>query len=202
MPGMIARSIVIPIGSNIPAGRPAVRDNHSICYFGLLMPGKGVEEFLALAERLRAGAPGAWRAVLIGAAAEGAQAYAENVLSQAKALGVALHVGLGAADVADVLQTMQYAYLPGPGGITERRGAVLAALENGVRILGPVSGRTPEWLAARVIAANNPDAAYDALMRGRFSALAATEVLAATAWSAIAARHVELYEDMLRRKQP
>jgi hypothetical protein len=39
-------------------------------------------------------------------------------------------------------------------------------------------------------------------MRGRFSALAATEVLAATAWSAIAARHVELYEDMLRRKQP
>jgi glycosyltransferase involved in cell wall biosynthesis len=202
MPCMRARSTVIPIGSNIPRGRPAEKLARSVCYFGLLMPGKGIEEFLDLAEQLNGAADG-WRGFLIGAAAPGCGAYADTILARAAALGVATHIGLPPGEVGDILQTMMYAYLPGPGGITGRRGSVLAALENDVQVIGPLGECAPAWLSARVWNAATPAAAWAALTRGPGAGTGAIlpetpPAHAETSWHAIAARHVELYRGILQ----
>ena len=45
--------VLIPIGSNIPRAPEGERDPRLVCCFGLLMPDKGWEAFLTLAERFR-----------------------------------------------------------------------------------------------------------------------------------------------------
>jgi glycosyltransferase involved in cell wall biosynthesis len=200
MPGMRARNTIIPIGSNIPRGAPTIRDPRSVCYFGLLMPGKGLEAFLDLAELLHAKS-GGWRAILIGAAASGSEAYARGIVDRAASLQVAVHIGLAARDIANLLQGITYAYLPGPGGITERRGAVLAALENGVKVVGPMGEAAPDWLLACVLAAVSPAQAADQLTRPRASppADAGTRVPNSASWQSIAEQHTALYEKIARR---
>ena len=198
MPGMRAVSTVIPIGSNIPRGRATARDARAVCYFGLLMPGKGIEEFFDLAARLRA-ADAAWKLLLVGAVAPGCDAYAAGVVTQAEALGVRTLLGLQAAAVADILQGIEYAYLPGPGGITERRGAVLAALENGVRVLGPLGPGAPDWLRGLVMDTATPQAACAALQAAAAAPAApAGGAATETSWPAIAARHIALYRSLVR----
>ncbi len=195
MPRMRARRAVIPIGSNVPRGAPTLRDPRSVCYFGLVMPGKGVEAFLDLAESLH-GKPGGWRAILIGAVAVGSEAYARGIVDRAASLQVAVHIGLPAVDVANLLQGISYAYLPGPGGITERRGAVLAALENGVQVVGPLGEGAPDWLRARVWPARSPAQAVDQLAQpnGRLVPNAETQAPSSVRWDAIAQQHKALYD--------
>ncbi len=196
MPGARAATQVIEIGSNISRGRTAARDPRSVCYFGLFMPGKGIEKFFALVAGLRASGC-AWRAALIGAPAAGMESYAAEVRRQAQALGIEVHAALPSEGVGDVLQTITYAYLPGPGGITERRGAVLAALENDVTVIGPAGDGAPAWLRARIIDAATPDDACRLLLAG--GAPAASIIGpddAVTGWENIARRHMDLYKTL------
>jgi glycosyltransferase involved in cell wall biosynthesis len=195
LPGSRARLKVIPIGSNIPGAPPATRINRSVCYFGLLMPGKGLEEFLAFARALREAGP-SWSIRLIGAVAPGAGAYAASILREAGANGIELFLDQAPSRVAELLAETEFAYLPGPGGITERRGSVLAALQNGVHVVGPVVVDVPDWLRRRVTHAATPKAASRLMVSMAPGELDVAPVIE-TRWNHIAQRHADLYRALV-----
>ncbi len=200
LPMARARSVVVPIGTNIGRGRASVRDPRALCHFGLLLPGKNIEAFLDLAELLRNGGQ-AWRLHLIGAIPQEHQAYGEQIVKRARALGMAVHLGLPEADVADLLSSMSAAYLPFPGGATERRGSLLAALANGVRVLAPVGKLTAEWLATRII---DTQSAQDAarLLGMKLPCSKPDKTGPETfGWETIAESHVGIYERAMRKKR-
>jgi glycosyltransferase involved in cell wall biosynthesis len=197
LPRPTARLPVIGIGSNIPRVHAAAKDPRSICYFGLLMPGKGLESFLACARELRQMAPG-WTIRLIGSAAPGQEAYAASIIEEARRIDVELVLDRTALDVAVCLSRTAFAYLPGPGGITERRGSVLAALENGVQVVGPLGDQAPAWLLNCVIDAPMPEDAARALAGGQRKACDPAH-LAELSWDQIARRHRRLYEEVLQQ---
>ena len=131
---------VIPIGSNIPAGRPSERDARSVVHFGLLMPGKGIERFFELAALLKSDD---FRLFLIGSAPAGAETYRRWIEAECRRLDIRLHIDRSERDVADLLQTMRFAYLPFPDGASEKRGSLLAVLETGCRPSPPTAARRP-----------------------------------------------------------
>ncbi|MBV8616774.1 MAG: glycosyltransferase [Acetobacteraceae bacterium] len=203
MPAMRARTEVIPIGSNIPEGPDLPRDPRSVCYFGLLIPRKGIETFLALARKL-AGSTPAIRFAIIGSFPASSAAYAERVLREARELGVQCLVGLTAEEVARQLKSISYAYLPFPDQVTERRGSLLAALTNGMTVLAPHGPLTPPWLKAVVADADSADAAAERLremMNGNLNGKPTGALSDRFAWSNIAAEHVSLYDSVLHHRR-
>ena len=190
-----AKHALVPIGSNIGRGQAGPRDTHAVCFFGLLMPGKNIESFLDLAGCLQDGA-GGWRLHLIGAIPDAHRAYAANLLKRAQSLGIALHLELPADDVADLLASMAFAYLPFPGGADETRGSLLAALDNGVHVLTTVADHTPHWIAGQVTHAASPRDAARLLSDLRPPpAMPTASADAAYGWDAIAEAHVRIYDD-------
>ena len=153
---------IVPIGSAIPIGSGAVRRvPGSVCYFGLIVPGKGIEDFLQLA-RLLSGHPFSFS--FIGAVQYHRKAYAEDIVRELESLGVAVHLQKSAEDVAQLLSASTYAYLPFIDGASEKRSSLLAVLVNGVRVLTPHGPTTSEALRQATLDAQSPEAAASLLI--------------------------------------
>ena len=164
------------------------------------MHGKGVEQFLSFARILKAADP-AFDVRLIGAIPAGAEQFASALISDAKALGITLHISVAADEVARILKQTTFAYLPFPDAATERRGSLLAAMLNGVRVLAPVGQQTPDWIRAAITDAATPEAAAATLLAAsQPSASAAPPPSPEVSWSGIAHRHKTLYETLIRAR--
>ncbi|QNM95043.1 glycosyltransferase family protein [Chitinimonas koreensis] len=139
-PWLRRKAAVIPIGSNIPMHdpRPAETD---IAYFGLIRPGKGIEEFLAVLAAAQL--PGGTRIRLIGQVVDGFEAYADTVAAQLAALGGEMVPNRSPDEVAGLLSRTRVALLPFPDGISQRRGSALAAMGNGALVLSTPSQDDP-----------------------------------------------------------
>ncbi len=131
---------VVPIGSNVPEGNARVREKVMV-YFGQIRPGKGIEEFLALA---RVGVAGV-KFVVMGAGLD------KGYLDGLRTPEVGFVVDAPMAGVAERLAGAMGAYLPFPDGATWKRGSLLAVMENGVPVITTVSAETPGELAEVVL---------------------------------------------------
>lgn len=198
-PWLKRRSAVIPIGSNIPftARRAPEID---IAYFGLILPGKGIEEFLDVIERLENRET--LRIQLIGQIFKGSETFADEVFARLTQLGASVTLNASPTEVAEHLATARLVLLPFPDGISSRRGSVLAAMGNGALVVSTTSrgeldifrerclmGDTPEQLAALVTEAlANPQ---------KFAALASAGQLYARSfdWREIAMQHLALIQN-------
>lgn len=197
------RSAVIPTGSNIPHIVAQGERSARVTYFGLLQPGKHLEQFIDLASRAQGkGLPLAFE--VIGRPDERYKAYAEDLMRRAAYQGIRWFSDLDAEGVAERLATTMFAYLPFPDGASERRGSLLATLGNGVTTLTTVGDDTPEDLARVVRPAATPEAAVTALKelmrdpaeRKRLSN-AGRQYARARSWKTIVQRHLSLYRDLL-----
>jgi glycosyltransferase involved in cell wall biosynthesis len=194
---------VIPIGSNIPeAVSPDTRDT-TVIYFGQIRPRKGIEQFIELA-RTSLESQRSFSFHILGSAPGAHQDYMRE-LQQNAPVGLTWSIDLGFAQVSEILARSFAAYLPFPDGVSERRGSMLAALTNGLPVLSTVSEATPaEMLPQFLPTANRHEALYvlDELAAdpGRHAQLctASRHHAACYAWSAIAARHVLVYQEALR----
>lgn len=126
------RTAVIPLPSNIP-----VRDRQApridVAYFGLIRPGKGIEEFLDMLEA--ATLPATTRIRLIGQSVTGLEDYAVAIGARLTALGGEMMTNLSATEVADLLAATRVVALAFPDGISRRRSSALAAMANGALVL-------------------------------------------------------------------
>lgn len=157
------KDLVVPIGSNIPTCATATaRQERTVCCFGLLCPGKGIEDFLDLAALARARH---WRFVLIGAVTRTYAAYAETIVERARSLGVAIHLDEPADEVARLLSSMEIAYLPFPDGACDTRGSLHAVMRNGAVVVTKHAARTSEAIVAATVHASDAAEARDSIER-------------------------------------
>jgi len=195
---------IVPIGSNIPAAENADRTSGSLVFFGLFWPGKGIEDFLQLAELLKAGGQ-ARQLTILGAPVAGQEAFADHIRETSARLGIDLLENLPSDQVARRLAESEFAYLPYPEGADERRGTLAAAIVNGCTVLTPHKAQTPDWLKAATVCANSPDAAHDLLTGDLRDAVLrsgmaerAREAAQKYDWTEIARQHVDIYRAATR----
>ena len=195
------RLSVIPIGNNIPPLFPhaPAGERLRLVYFGQIARGKGIEEFVETARKIRAAG---WDAdiSMIGALLEDHVDIAQLVRDAAKTLDVSLQLNLPSDEVSRLLAQADAAFLPFPDGVTDKRGSAIACLAHGVGLITTHTEKTPEWLRTVSHSAENPDEAFDVLSRIRDGRLAMqpdpgrlTEEMKARDWTAIAERHCALY---------
>lgn len=203
MPWVQNRIRVIPIGSNIPAlsSEPTVR-RESVVYFGLVMPRKGIEEFLEFARIVRANNLD-WELLVIGKIAPGQDGYAESLMGAMSSCKVQLVLDRGAEEVSKMLSSGGLGYLPFPDGASERRGSLKAALVCGLPCITTVSDQTPRDLERAVVKAANPKEAFEAAIR-LMNAPSLRATLSENAgqyaqqftWEKIAASHIGVYREL------
>lgn len=204
MPLIQSRASVIPIGSNIPfVAEQSGRDPLLVVYFGLIRPEKGIEEFIELA-RLAEIDDKPFRFLIMGSPQEKTRTYYEALRSQTAARpNLAWCSELTAKDIASILGTATYAYLPFPDGASERRGSLLAALGNEVMVITTQGEQTPKHFSEIVTFSASPEDALKRLnqlsdhpqqceeLRTRMKSM-----IKAYAWENIAKAHCDLYKSL------
>lgn len=201
------RSAVIPIGSNIPLSS-ARRQNGTkvVTYFGLIQPGKGVEQVIALA-RIFKMQKRRMRVRIVGKVNPTKAAYFRKIQSDTQELPIEWVLGLDEKELSRVFAETKIAYLPFPDGASERRGSLIALLSHGVAVLTSVGQHTPPDMQKAVIAVNSPNEAAilseqicsnserAAVVRTRAAAYARK-----FSWERIAAEHVAVYRQTIFQK--
>jgi glycosyltransferase involved in cell wall biosynthesis len=135
---------VVPIAANIRVSvAPVERSAEpTLIFFGLLAPGKGLEDFLEAASRLTN-----WRGRIevLGRPVLGHELWLEGL--RARHGGVRFAVGLPEDEVSLHLRAANVAYLPYPDGVSERRGSALAALAHELQVVTSAGRSTTPGLA-------------------------------------------------------
>lgn len=193
------RTQVVPIGSNIAVrgAPPASERARALVYFGQIGPGKGLEAFLDVAERVRAAAPDV-EAVVIGSAPDRACPVFRAVAERAGAQGLRLVLDAEPERVSEELSRARVALLPFPDGVSEKRGSAIACLEHGLAVVTTHSDKTPDWLRSATVRHDGTEATASRIRALLDCPSAAAPDLDAAAfralrWPDIAERHAGLY---------
>ena len=195
--------VTIPIGSNIAIGRAQRRRSKSVCYFGLISPGKGLEAFLELAAAKK---DTDWHFSLIGAEPPMYAAYAHEMIASARALGVSLCLNRQEAEVADLLATQEVAYLPFPHGATITRGSLLAAMRNGAVVVTSHADVTSDSLKRTTVHATGAAEAAEKIgtlfaNRTDREALRVAAAAVPSGWDQIADAHLSAYASAIAKRR-
>jgi len=197
-------SCVIPVPSNIRAFQgQSERSLDEILYFGLIMPKKGLESVVALAQLVKASGL-ALRIRIIGSCPPKHAAYFEELKSKTSTLPINWDNQLSEQEVAKKLASSSIAYLPYPDGVSERRASFKAALLNGMTVITTRGQHTPPGLEDVVSFCASPEEAFIAArflgenteQRMRL-ADRALRYAREFNWESIADAHVALYADIL-----
>ena len=190
-----AHTEIIPIGSNIPVGPDGPRRERTVCYFGLIMPGKGLEQVLELTRLL---VPKGFEVAVIGSVPPHAASYGADLVDRLRSAGARIFLDQEPAGVAALLGSQSYAFLPFPDGASDKRGSLLAAIVNGVRVVAPLGAGSTAPIRDWIMPARDAAEAADLLERLADGATAWTGGAAGDQatryrWGSIAERHAALY---------
>ena len=202
-PWISNRSSVIAVPSNIAAGAKRKRNPGEIVHFGLIMPGKGLEEVIRLASLIQVSGQ-ALRIRIIGTVRSEHAAYFEALRSESSRLPIVWENGLDKEQVEDRLAASAVAYLPYPDGVSERRATLKAALINGTAVITTRGAQTPSDLQGSVCFVETAEealaAALDLLVsaerRDRLTSKG-MEYAGRYSWERIAEQHSALYGEIL-----
>jgi glycosyltransferase involved in cell wall biosynthesis len=204
MPWAKQKIRLIPIGSNIPPSQPAsIAYTPRVLYHGLIMPRKGLEEWLALAQLARDRNAG-WEFVAVGKIPLTHASYAQELIQSSSAVAVRWVFDRTDEEVAAQFSQGGIAYLPFIDGASDRRGSLKAVLAAGLPTITTATEQTPQNLDGTVLFASNASAAFDCVCRlmqsieeRRRLAQAALEYSQLFSWRRIAESHIRMYEELL-----
>lgn len=203
MPWAKEKITIIPIGSNIAATRAAsLAYRPRVLYHGLIMPRKGLEEWLALARMARERNTG-WEFMVVGKIPPAHAVYAEELIHGASADSVQWVLDRTEREIAALFSEGGVAYLPFVDGASDRRGSLKAVLAAGLPTITTESEQTPESLKNAVVFARDVEAAFDCArcLMGSMEererlARAAIEYSQSFCWDRIAEAHIRMYEEL------
>lgn len=130
--------VIIPIGSNIEKSDLNINfqdRNIDLAYFGHIRPIKGIESFLETVSALNY----KFKTIIVGQVLEKYLSFFESIKSQCQKLDLQLILNKDEKEVASILSNVKILYLPFPDGISNRRGTLLAAIENGCTVVSTKS---------------------------------------------------------------
>lgn len=130
---------VIPIASNIKESKFCTTSfgdrGIDLAYFGHIRPIKGIESFLKTVSLLNE----KYKVQLIGQFLDKYSDFFEKSVIEAKKLNVEMVLNKNEDEVADILSRVKIIYLPFPDGISNRRGTLLASIQNGCVVVSTKS---------------------------------------------------------------
>jgi glycosyltransferase involved in cell wall biosynthesis len=205
-PWLEGHSSVIPIGSNIEGGDGGMRrDPYEIVYFGLIMPHKGMDDVLELAQMLRNNGQ-QFRLRIVGSYRREHANYVKELHHRSEGLPVLWEENLCSSEVRQRLSGARIAYLPFPDGVSERRGSLKAALTNGVAVITTRGKHTPAELDSVVRFCATPADAWRTVCELAENTAEAEDLgnrarlyAKRFSWEAIAHRHISIYERLVAR---
>lgn len=197
-------SCVMPIPSNIGTFEGSGnRSLDEILYFGLIMPKKGLESVIALAELVQASGL-SFRIRIMGSCPPKHTGYFEELKSKTSTLPIIWDDELSERQVARRLASSSIAYLPYPDGVSERRASFKAVLLNGVTTITTRGQHTPFNLEGLVSFCATPEDALAAVHflaeNGEHRTLLADKARQYAlqfTWERIAEAHIELYKSVI-----
>jgi glycosyltransferase involved in cell wall biosynthesis len=210
MPWTRKKLVVAPVGNNIGVAPDQRRSPMRVVTFGAVRPWRGLEQFMEFA-RLAREADLPWELRVIGDEGHQPGAFAQEMRKLGEPAGVRFTGRLSAVEAARELAGATVGYFPFPEGAAERHSSLIAALANGLPVVGTVGKRTPEPLAAVIEACRRPADALDRVRellddsaRREALSVAGRRYAADCSWEAIAATHSAVYERLARpaRRSP
>ena len=198
------KSLIIPIGSNVRLSHEnkEEKDSKAVAYFGLIMPKKGMEQFIALAQLSKLQRCG-FKFIVIGAVNERHKDYYDYLRKIAEGSDILWEIDHCLEHAATLLARNYYAYLPFPDGVSERRGSFFAALEAGLAVITTKGEFTTKEISEVVDIVENENEALSLLnkMVKSFDAKEdrATKVnnyLAVHSWQNIVKMHMQVYDNL------
>jgi glycosyltransferase involved in cell wall biosynthesis len=138
----LTKTCWIPIGSNILPEKDQGEDHFSdmplIIFFGMIYPGKGLDMILDVLETLKK-RQRRFAFKFIGGVSVDSDGYERafrNRIREKNLGDMAEHIGLiPAAEVSSWLKKTRFVFLPYEGGLSDRRGSLMAAIIHGKAIL-------------------------------------------------------------------
>lgn len=136
-------SFIVRIGSNIDFLNNVKKINDLI-YFGIIMPDKGIEDFIEVVKEIRKTNKND-KILLIGRKQQQNRVYFEKIFNQCKQYDIELLVDYSDKKVAEILAASKVSFLPFPDGVTFRRGSLLACLGNKVNVISYINKSTNDY---------------------------------------------------------
>lgn len=195
--------VIIPIGSNISKSDLNIHfqdRNIDLAYFGHIRPIKGIESFLEAVSKLNS----KFKIKIIGQVLEKYLSFFEYVKSQCQKLDIELLLNKDESEVASILSNVKIIYLPFPDGISNRRGTLLAAIENGCTIVSTKS-QMEEFNAFFdkycYLVESNEEAALiiENLLSEKIFPKELTEIKYEFSWKKIVDEHLRLYKNLINK---
>lgn len=128
---------VVKLFSNIdkaPTIKKTKDRKYDIAFFGLISPGKNIERFISVINKLQAQSIYV-KAAVIGMVSDEWKDYTDQLKLQSLNCDIDFAFNLSNEEVALILNDTKYIYLPFPDGVSERRGSFFAAILNGAIVL-------------------------------------------------------------------
>ena len=202
-PWIADRSSVIAVPGNIGAGANRQRNLKEVVHFGLIMPGKGLEEVIKLGRLIQISGH-ALRIRIVGTVRSDHAGYFDALRSESSHLPIVWENGLDKKQVEDRLAASAVAYLPYPDGVSERRATLKAALVNGTAVITTHGAQTPSDLQGSVCFVETAEEALVAALgllespneRDRLTSKG-MEYAGRYTWERIAKQHSALYHEIL-----
>lgn len=130
---------IIPIASNISVSNFALNKfedrKFDVAYFGHIRPHKGIEDFLESISYI----PKNSKVIIIGQTLNKYDLFYKLIQFRASELNIEVIINREENEVANLLSDVKIAFLPYPDGISNRRGSMLASLQNGCTIVSTKS---------------------------------------------------------------
>lgn len=150
---------IIPIASNIPTSATSLKHKvteFDIVHFGIISEGKGIEDFIWVLNELNSRGV-QFKAALIGYIPETQERFAKEILHQCSLQNCTTLLNQSSEDIAEYLSKSNFAILPYPDGISERRGSALAAMANGALVFSFKGRFSAEFSNISVLAQDKND---------------------------------------------
>ena len=195
------KSMIIPIGSSFVkyANKPKIQGTVNILFFGIIRPNRGLEQFLACARECHMLTLGRFEFHVLGHCLPTHKQYLEQLKKDVQPCPISWHISYSEQEVSLLLSQMQVAYLPIPGGVTDRNSSVQACLQAGLHILAPAGEGTSLSLRSIIIVADDSHAATQILSTSidKWSwtpeSLNRSSYLRDRDWGVISEQHERLY---------
>jgi glycosyltransferase involved in cell wall biosynthesis len=203
MPWIAKRIRVITVPSNTPKPRSlSVERMQRVAYFGLIMPNKGIEDFIE-ARRISKSNGYHWDAVIIGMVPERHREYAQGIVEAAQSLGMQLILDQDLEVASEELAKSALCYLPFPDGAAERRSSLKATCVAGLPCITTRGDQTPADLNGVVSFVTSPAEASEEMARIMRAPEEAAKLSAASlrwveqfSWEKTIELHVRMYSEL------